>query len=715
MKYFFAFLGLLATLFAYGQSDSTSILTDSLVKQVDSTKGIQKTEILNQLSTIYHSTNPQKSLQYGQEAVNLSQTINFRPGLAKGLSNVGHSHALQGNYVNALAYYLRALTIFETLTSEIVGNDLAEVLDRIAEVYYHRGYYEKALKYQLNALKIQEKSKNKQSIATSYDHVGSVYTAQKMFMEALEYYNKSLRINRELKHNIFISQNLGNIGQVYFLQKKYAQALDCYKQAFELISHENTHKTNEANLLENIGKVYQQQSEFSNALSYFQKSLSIRQTLKNKDGISANLNNIAEVYLVTKKHKQAIQHARQSLHLANALKSRIRVKNATYVLSEAYAAQNNFNQAYYYQKLYNQANDSLYSESRLKQIAEIQAYYELDKKEAEKRNLQQEKEDLQQKADDNTEILNNRRLTIYALVSVILLAVVILLVFYNRARFRKNLTDELEQKVNDRTAYLKKMADELTRANHELDTFLYKASHDLKGPLSSLEGLCHVGLLEKDERKGMYFNMQRDVLNRMQLLLFRIVEIGDIRAHQPDTSEKIRLKKYLKSVVRSMRRVEGYKNTSFSVNVDDKLVLITDAEMLDIALDNIVKNAVQHANSYYGDESPHIRLSYIDKGDFHEIKIVDNGSGMPLEISERIFEMFFRGTDNFKGFGLGLYKAKIAVSKLGGEISLVKAEKGETVFSITIPKNKPARTAKPAPAINGRNRTKKHHYIKLPS
>lgn len=716
MKYFFTFLGLLVTLFAYGQSDSTSVLTDDLVRQVDSLNGIEKIKVLNRLSTRYHSTNPTKSLQYGQEAVNLSQQAKANIPMARALSNIGVAYTLQGNYISALAYYLRALKILEKEDPNLTQKDLAQTLARLAQVYYQKSYHKQALRYQLQALEIQEKLTDQSGIAQSFDHVGSIYKAQKMFVEARKYYNMSLKLNRATQNNVAISQNLGNIGEVYFLQEKYDEALDFYKRAFELISHENHYKTNEANLLENIGKVYQKIGEHNNALAYFNKSLRTRQALGNKDGISANLSDIAATYLVTKKYEQAIQFAQKSLTFAQELKSRMRVKNASHVLSEAYAALNNFDKAYYFQKLYNQANDSLYNESKLKQIAEIQAYYDINKKEKEKKDLLQQKNVLQQKADDNTVILNNKQLTIYALGFLVLLALFTLFVLYNRSRFRKHLTDELEQKVNDRTAYLKKLADELTRANHELDTFLYKASHDLKGPLSSLEGLCHVGLLEQSERKDMYFNMQRDVLNRMQLLLFRIVEIGDIRSHQAITTEPIKLKKHLKSVVRSMRRVEGYKNTSFSVDVDDSLIVMTDAEMLDIALDNIVKNAVQHANSYYGKDSPHIRLAYVDLGDYHQIKVIDNGSGMPAEISERIFEMFFRGTDNFKGFGLGLYKAKIAISKLGGEISLLKADKGETVFSIMLPQYKTeSRVANSPPLHNSEdNGQTNQHLINQP-
>ncbi|HAS42089.1 MAG TPA: hypothetical protein DCS93_16530 [Microscillaceae bacterium] len=711
MKYIFTIIGLLAIMFAYGQSDGTSALTDSLIQKIDKAKGLNKVVILNKLSSLFLSTNPQKSIEYAQKAINTSQEINFKPGAGRGLNNIGQAQLIQGNYVNALAYYLRALNIFENERQEVVVKDLSFVLSNIAGVYYQRGYFERALKYQLNALKLQENFHDQAGIGASLDQIGSIYAGQKMFVKALENYNHSLNIHKKLDNNqVAISKNLCNIGQVYFMQNKYAQALDFYKRAFELIANQRAHKTTEADLLENIGKVYQIQGDLSNAISYFKKSLDVRQVLGNKDGISANLNNLAEVYLASKKYPQALNYAERSLALAKSIKSRLRQKNAHYVLSEVYAGQQQFDEAYQYQKLYNAANDSLYNESRLKQLAELQAYYELEKKEEENKGLKIEKENLEQKASDNSVILNNKQLTIYALVTVILLGTAILLVLYNRARFRKSLTDELEQKVNERTAYLKKITDELTRANHELDTFLYKASHDLKGPLSSLEGLCHVGLMEKDERKGMYFNMQREVLNRMQLLLFRIVEIGDIRGHQPDLSEEIKLKKYLKSVVRSMRRIEGYKNTSFSVDVDDKLTVTTDAEMLDIVLDNIIKNAVQHANSYYGDDSPHIRLLHAERDHFHEIKIIDNGSGMPPEIAERIFEMFFRGTDNFKGFGLGLYKAKIAVSKLGGEITLLKANKGETIFSVTIPKTKVI-TPVVAPPLSGLLADKHHHVV----
>ena len=136
MRYIFTIIGLLATMFAYGQSENTSTLADSLLQQIDQADEVKKVAIYNKLSSLYHTTNPKKSVEYAQKAINLSQNNNFRIGVARGLNNIGQAQAIRGNYVNALAYYLRALTMIEAERPEMVASDKANMLGNIAEVYY---------------------------------------------------------------------------------------------------------------------------------------------------------------------------------------------------------------------------------------------------------------------------------------------------------------------------------------------------------------------------------------------------------------------------------------------------------------------------------------------------------------------------------------------------------------------------------------------------
>ncbi|MEO1653692.1 MAG: HAMP domain-containing sensor histidine kinase, partial [Bacteroidota bacterium] len=232
--------------------------------------------------------------------------------------------------------------------------------------------------------------------------------------------------------------------------------------------------------------------------------------------------------------------------------------------------------------------------------------------------------------------------------------------------------DALEEKFLDLEKHYKE-------TEFELDTFLYKASHDLKGPLTTLDGICNVGSLDcKDEAAQEYFRLQKKVIHKMQLLLFRIVEIGDIRNHSVKRGE-IKLFRLCKGVVRSMNRIEGFDKIKFEIAVDPKITLYSDVEMLEIAVDNVMKNAIQHAN-YSNKTNAEVRIWAEEQAQQYLINIKDNGEGIAPNLQERIFDMFFRGNNYFKGFGLGLYKSKIALRKLQGDIFLYKSDRNGSTF-----------------------------------
>lgn len=258
---------------------------------------------------------------------------------------------------------------------------------------------------------------------------------------------------------------------------------------------------------------------------------------------------------------------------------------------------------------------------------------------------------------------------------------VLLFMGFKRQKGQKKLSekyDELQKKYE-------RLQKDYKDAEFELDTFLYKASHDLKGPLTTLDGICNVGSLDsKDESAQEYFRLQKKVIHKMQLLLFRIVEIGDIRNHSVKNGE-IKLFRICKGVVRSMNRIEGFDRINFEIAVDPNIRLYSDVEMLEIAIDNVVKNAIQHAN-YSNKNNAEVRIWSELKDNDCIINISDNGEGIAPNLQDRIFDMFFRGNNYFKGFGLGLYKSKIAVKKLLGDIFLQKSDRSGSTFSIIIPK-----------------------------
>jgi signal transduction histidine kinase len=282
--------------------------------------------------------------------------------------------------------------------------------------------------------------------------------------------------------------------------------------------------------------------------------------------------------------------------------------------------------------------------------------------------------------------LRNQRVTIVMILTSACF-VLILASLYRNNQVKKKVNSELEEKVQERTLHFEKAVAKLARTNHELDNFLYRASHDLKGPLVTMEGLCNIALIEKEKSDtDRYLQMQLQILERMKLLLFRIIEIGQIRSHAIHP-QSIPLRKYCRGIIRSMNRVDGFKDVDFRVEIPENVQITADIEMLDTAMDNIIRNAIEHNRSYYSKR--YIRIGLIEDALYWEVHIANNGMSIPEQIADKVFSLFFKNNDKTKGFGLGLYKTRVAGEKLGGEIKLVQSNDEETVFAIVIPKKTP--------------------------
>jgi signal transduction histidine kinase len=99
----------------------------------------------------------------------------------------------------------------------------------------------------------------------------------------------------------------------------------------------------------------------------------------------------------------------------------------------------------------------------------------------------------------------------------------------------------------------------------------------------------------------------------------------------------------------------------------------------------VIENALKYSKP--GIDNPYVSIFIYDSIPNRELKIVvkDNGIGIPARIKDKVFEMFFRGTQICKGSGLGLYIVKNAVEKLNGSIQLMSTENVGTTLEINLP------------------------------
>ncbi len=234
-----------------------------------------------------------------------------------------------------------------------------------------------------------------------------------------------------------------------------------------------------------------------------------------------------------------------------------------------------------------------------------------------------------------------------------------------------------EQNLNNANKDLKKI-------NHELDTFVYRVSHDLRTPLLSIIGL--IDLIKTNtasdigEQNLEFINLIDQSANRLDNTIQEILNYSrnsrlDLDIHPLN----------IKTIVHNICKDLKFVNTSiqFDTNFNDIEFINTDKTRIETVLKNLLSNAVKYHSPYVA--NPVVKFNIEEQGANYIIIISDNGSGIPKESIDKIFNMFFRGTTKSKGTGLGLFIVKEMVEKLNGSIAVESIINIGTKFTIKIP------------------------------
>ena len=134
--------------------------------------------------------------------------------------------------------------------------------------------------------------------------------------------------------------------------------------------------------------------------------------------------------------------------------------------------------------------------------------------------------------------------------------------------------------------------------------------------------------------------------------------------------------------------MEHFDQIQFDVNIPDQLEISSDATRFSLIMSNLISNAIKYHNFML--DEPKIQVSCEPEEFTLKIKVKDNGHGIEEKYRSKLFDMFFRGTQNGKGTGLGLYIVKETALKLDGKVSL-ESELGKgSTFELEIPNVKTA-------------------------
>lgn len=223
--------------------------------------------------------------------------------------------------------------------------------------------------------------------------------------------------------------------------------------------------------------------------------------------------------------------------------------------------------------------------------------------------------------------------------------------------------------------------DELQKTNDELDRFVYSASHDLKAPLSSLLGLIEVAMLDQRDM-DKYLRMMKTKINDMEDFIKEIISYSR-NSRVEIKKEHINLKNTVSEVTDALNFSKGNPGIRIENLVPEDIVLYTDGMRLKIILSNLIDNSLKYCD--IRKQQPFIRIEADANENMNRIMVKDNGVGIDQLYLDKIFNMFFRASENSKGSGLGLYIVKETLNRINGNIQVESSLGTGTTFVVSIP------------------------------
>ncbi len=664
-----------------------------------------------------------KSQNYYLQVCQAAQNLDDYYHQVMCLTNKAHLEYKKGNFPRALKNALDALKLVELYT---YPPQQVEVLIHVGTIYIELGEYDLANKYLFKALKITEQNNLVFETAEIFNEMAWIYKDQYNYPLALSYLDQSQMIREKIddQHGVASCQNVR--GLIFYLQKKYKESLAEHKKAKQ-IRLAIQHPEGVAASIFNMSLVYVDLGEIDKALSLQKEAIAIEEGIDNIHSISISYNHLASLLILKGRMDEAERYLERSRILANKSQSQLLLRNNAGYFADLYEAKEDYKKALEFKKLYQSLNDSIYSEESAGKLAEMQALYQVEKKDQEIQLLNKEKA-LQE---SQLEVQESRlrfqlSIIISGIVGFILISIVSYNMYRNAKRMRRlnreiseqneeiqaqseelsesnQLLTNLNAEVIEKNEEIQAQSEELTEANQtislinksleekveerttemkqaykELDTFFYRSSHDFRRPLTTFMGLAEVAKITiKDQNALELFSKVNDTAHYLDKMLVKLQSISDLGG-QELVYKEVFLKEIFDTVCDAMRIELQRKNIKVFCEIELKEAFHSYPALLRIIVENLVENSIFFSNI----TEPSIHFRAYTLGGEVVMELRDNGEGIPAEYQERIFEMYFRANERSKGNGLGLYIVKKAAERLGGIVTVKSELYQGSLFSI---------------------------------
>ncbi|MEQ8713713.1 MAG: tetratricopeptide repeat-containing sensor histidine kinase [Cyclobacteriaceae bacterium] len=618
---------------AYGQGQS---LVDSLKLMLRNPPNDSvETRWVNSLFGLYLSIDLDSALIYGERAKILAEKTQDSVLIASNTLNFGSYYWYQSNFTQAMESYVRAAAIFDRLGSE---TDKADAQLNIALIYLIMGEGSKSKPFLYKVLDVYNNNEYWNGVSTGYQYLGVIYDEEANYDSAIYCYENCILYSKKSK--IIASQAWGYSG---------------------------------------LGQAYQKKGQFDKARKYQLESLKIEEQLGNTPGMLQSYISLGSLEREIGNLQEAEDYFQKAQSMPEIIGDFISQRNLYQEMVKLYEATGEISKAYSSYQKHVAAVDSIKNSEDLATINELNEKYESEKKAREILTLQKDRE-----LDQLTLEKERTQKTIFIIASILFLLLSSGLVFgYLQLRKSKNQIDKRNAMITKMNKALNKSQDELIASNKTKDKFFALIAHDLRGPITSMQGIGR--MLAYYHKKGDMARINQlieqvdqsasSVNHLLDNLLKWALSQTDGLNYQPTKFQLGQLIEEIKIVYEEALKA---KQIELRIGNVEEIIVEADRNMVSSVIRNLLSNAIK-----FSPFSGQITVSVEEKADVAVVSVADSGQGMPQQTIDKILTDqpvgSTQGTLNEKGTGLGLLLCREFTKKHQSDLLIDSSSSGTSI------------------------------------
>lgn len=573
---------------------------------------------------------------------------------------------------STLIFANKALVLSENL-KYAKGRSIAYA--SIARIHYIKGNYDLSLKYVLISLNINTQNNDKDGVANASNLLGLIYVAEKKTNLALKELYKAVAINKSLANQRRLAANYINISLCYFEDKKPDSAAH-----YLLLSKAISFKINDQHMIamanNHLGDYYLEKGQINKAIFYYLSIIKNR-NYQNDWENSFAYTGLSKCYYKQGKFKDAVKNSEKGLLLAKKSSTKWDILQALKVLHQSYNALGNAGKAYDYLLLDKSYSDSLFNESKEKEINVLH----LKQKQAENEVLLKQNQIAKEKEAFN-------RMIIFIIILIALFLIVITIIIFRGATKTKRLYQNLQKKsdfITSQKQLIEQKNIELLQSNETKDRLFSIVGHDLRSPFATMLGaleLFKTGVLDEDEKQMMLDRIFEQMTVTSAMLDNLLSWANSQREGMKTQITDVPLTTIISEILDVSITAANEKNIKIIHHNEEPILIKADSDQIRIIFRNLITNAIKFTRP-----NGEIIISYLFEKDVVKVSVKDNGIGMAEDKLKLIFQESGKsistyGTVKEKGIGIGLMLVKKFIELNNATISVNSKEKEGTEFVV---------------------------------